>query len=683
MKKEEYMIIDGMEIPINGEKNILEVCRKANIEIPTFCYHSDLSVYGACRLCLVDVEGQGITASCSTPIQNGLKIKTNTAEIREIRKVNLELLLANHKIDCPSCVRSSNCKLQDLTRRLGVDEITYKKTNKVEPIDNFSPSIVRDPNKCVLCGECVRVCKEIQSVGAIDFTQRGANTKVQPAFGKNFSEVECVYCGQCLTVCPTGALYAKSEIEKVWDDVYNEEKVVIAQIAPAVRVALTEEFGGKAGDVSIGQIVSALKRMGFNHVYDTSFAADLTIFEEATEFIKRKTGNGVLPQFTSCCPGWVKFAEQYFPDLIPNLSSCKSPQQMFGSVAKDILPQILGVKKENIVLVSIMPCTAKKFEAKRDEFSKDGIADVDHVITTVELAKMIAETGIQFNKLAPQSLDLPLGFKTGGGVIFGNSGGVSEAVLRFAHEKLTGKTLENVDFSLVRGTKGLREAKVQLGDTSLKIAIVHSLANAREICNRVSKGECDYDFIEVMACPGGCIDGGGQPVSWEPDFKAKRTAGLYNADKMLQLHKPQDNPYIHELYKNNLGEVGGNKAHELLHTKYKARRRITETKISLGHHTNKKIEIKVCIGTNCFVKGSQDILKKLMKYISENNLENIVEFKAIDDHVDVSATFCMENCLNAPNIKVGGINIEKATYEKVIEILEKQLSLKLIELELN
>lgn len=679
--KEEYMIIDGMKIPIDGEKNILEVCRKANIEIPTFCYHSDLSVYGACRLCFVDVEGQGITASCSTPVQSGLKIKTNTAEIREIRKTNLELLLANHKIDCPTCVRSSNCKLQDLTRRLGIEEVSYKKTDKIEAIDNFSPSIVRDANKCVLCGDCVRVCKEIQSVGAIDFCNRGSNTKVMPAFGKNFSEVECVYCGQCVTICPTGALYAKSEIEKVWDEVYNKEKVVIAQIAPAVRVALGEEFGGEAGDISIGQIVAALKRMGFDHVYDTSFSADLTIFEEATEFIKRKTENGVLPQFTSCCPAWVKFAEQYFPDLIPNLSTCKSPQQMFGSVAKDILPEILGVKKENIVLVSIMPCTAKKFEAKRDEFSKDGIADVDHVITTVELAKMIAETGLQFNKLAPQSLDLPLGFKTGGGIIFGNSGGVSEAVLRFAHEKITGKTLENIDFSLVRGTKGIREANVQLGDISLKLGIIHSLSNAREICDQVRAGKCDYDFIEIMACPGGCIDGGGQPVSWESDFKEKRTEGLYNVDKMLQLHKPQDNPYIKELYSKNLGEIGGQKAHDLLHTHYQARRRITEGGISLGEHTSKKIEIKVCIGTNCFVKGSQDILKKLMAYVSEQDLENEVEFKAIDDQVDVNATFCMEKCNKAPNVKVENISIEKASYSKVVEVLEEQLKSKLVQLE--
>ena len=669
----EFMTIDGIKVPIEGEKNILEVCRKAKIEIPTFCYHSSLSTYGACRLCLVDVEGQGIMASCSTQVNSGLKVKTNTAEIREIRKVNLELLLANHKIDCPTCVRSSNCKLQDLSRRLGIEGVTYKKTDKTEPIDNFSPSIVRDPNKCVLCGDCVRVCKEIQSVGAIDFTGRGANTKVMPAFGKNFSDVECVYCGQCVTICPTGALQVKSEIEKVWDELYDDKKVVVAQIAPAVRVALKEEFGGQAGDVSIGQIVAALKRMGFDHVYDTSFSADLTVFEEATEFIKRKTENGILPQFTSCCPGWVKFAEQYFPDLIPNLSSCKSPQQMFGSVAKDILPDILGIKKENLVMVSIMPCTAKKFEAKRDEFSKDGIAEVDHVITTVELAKMIAETGLQFNKLSPESLDLPLGFKTGGGIIFGNSGGVSEAVLRFAHEKITGKKLDNIDFSVVRGTEGLREATIIMNDISLKIGIVHSLSKAREVCEQVRDGKSHFDLIEVMACPGGCINGGGQPISWESDFKEKRTEGLYNVDKMLQLHKPQDNPYVQELYKNNLGEIGGEKAHKLLHTHYYARRRINEANISLGQGDQKKIEVKVCIGTNCFVKGSQEILKKLMNYVTENDLEDMIDFRAIDDHLDVSATFCMERCNKAPNVSVGSINIEKASFEKVVEVIEKQL----------
>ncbi len=675
MESKNIMTIDGIKIPLNGEKNILEVARKANIEIPTFCYHSDLSVYGACRLCLVEVEGRGIMASCATPPEAGLNVKTNTAEIREIRKTNLELLLANHKTDCPTCVRSSNCKLQDLTRRLGIEEITYKKTDKIEPIDNFSPSLVRDPNKCVLCGDCVRVCKEIQSVGAIDFTKRGSSTRVEPAFGKTLNHVECVYCGQCVSICPTGALQVKSEVENVWADIYNPGKVVVAQIAPAVRVALSEEFGSEPGHISIGQIVAAMKRMGFKQVYDTSFAADLTIFEEASEFIKRKTENGILPQFTSCCPSWVKFAEQYYPSLLPNLSSCKSPQQMFGSIAKEILPEILGIKKENLVLVSVMPCTAKKFEAKRDEFIHDGMAEVDHVITTIELAKMISETGIQFNKLAPESLDLPLGFKTGGGIIFGNSGGVSEAVLRFAYEKMTGKILENVDFNVVRGSEGWREANIKLGDTELKIAIIHSLANARKICEMVKAGLCNYDFIEVMSCPGGCIDGGGQPVNWDIDFKERRTTGLYNADKMLQLHNPQDNPYIKDLYKNTLGEIGGHKAHKLLHTNYHSRRRIEENNISLSEGNTKKIEIKVCIGTNCFVKGAQEILTNLMDYVSEKNLNELVEFRAINDHVDVKATFCMEKCSQAPIVSIGSTIIEKATTEKTIRILEEKLGL--------
>ncbi len=674
MENKNTIIIDGIEVPLEGEKNILEVARKVNIEIPTFCYHSDLSVYGACRLCLVDVEGRGIMASCSTPAEAGLKVKTNTAEIREIRKTNLELLLANHKTDCPTCVRSSNCKLQDLTRRLGVEEISYPKTDKIEPIDNFSPSIVRDPNKCILCGDCVRVCKEIQSVGAIDFTKRGASTRVEPAFGKNLNEVECVYCGQCVTICPTGALQVKSEVEQVWDDLYNEDKVVVVQIAPAVRVALGEEFGAEPGHIKIGQIVAALKHMGFNQVYDTSFAADLTIFEEATEFIKRKTEGGILPQFTSCCPSWVKFVEQYYPGLLPNMSTCKSPQQMFGSIAKEILPELLGIKKEQLVLVSVMPCTAKKFEAKRDEFIHENIAEVDHVITTVELAKMIAETGIQFNKLAPESLDLPLGFKTGGGIIFGNSGGVSEAVLRFAYEKITGVSLGNLDFNVVRGTKGIREAKVKIGELELKLAIVHSLANARKICQLIEAGKCDYDFIEVMSCPGGCIDGGGQPVNWDADFKERRTQGLYNADKMLQLHKSQDNPYINELYENVLGEIGGHKAHQLLHTKYHPRKRINDHDLSLGEPDTRKIEVKVCIGTNCFVKGSQEILKQLMDFVSENNLDDQVEFRAIDEHVDVKATFCMERCSEAPIVSIGSTILERATAEKAIALLEEKLN---------
>ena len=675
MKNNNYIEIDGIRVKYENEKNILDLCRKVDIEIPTFCYHSELSVYGACRLCLVDVEGMGVVASCSVPPAAGMKIKTNTAEIREIRKTNLELLLANHHIDCPGCVRSDNCKLQDLTRRLGVEENRFKKTDKTAPIDDFSPSITRDPNKCVLCGDCVRACKEVQTVGAIDFTKRGAQTVVEPAFGKDLSKSECVYCGQCVSICPTGALSVKSDKEKVWKEIHDEDKVVIAQIAPAVRVAIGEEFGQEAGTINVGQMVAALKRMGFDHVYDTSFAADLTIFEEATEFIERKTRGEKLPLFSSCCPGWVKFAEQYYPSLLPNLSSCKSPQQMFGSLAKEILPDILGIDRDKIVMVSIMPCTAKKFEAKRPEFQAEGQPDVDYVLTTTEIARMIAETGLKFTKLAPESFDLPLGFKTGGGVIFGNSGGVSEAVLRFAYEKLSGESLSNVDFHEVRGSEGLREVYMKLGKTHLSLAVVHSLKNARRICKEVMEGKSKYDFIEVMSCPGGCVVGGGQPVSFDQDFREKRTQGIYNADKMLQLHKPQENPYVNEIYKKYLEGPGSEKAHELLHTTYKTRRRVFGEFINLLKNEQSVTEVKVCIGTNCFVQGSQDILRKLMNFIEESSLQENVSIEHLDEQTNVNATFCLESCEDAPVVMVDNALIKKATFEKVRNAILKKASM--------
>jgi len=642
--------------------------------LPTFCYHSHLSTYGACRLCVSDIEGMGIQATCSVPPRDGMVVKTNTQEVRQIRKVNLELLLANHDVSCPSCSRSNNCKLQDLTRRLGVDKIRFKKTDKIEPIDNKSWSIIHDPNKCVLCGDCVRACKEIQSVGAIDFVNRGAKTTVAPAFLKSLADVECVYCGQCVAVCPVGALIPKQETEEVWEAINNPEKYVIAQLAPAVRVALGEGFGMDAGSITTGQIVAALKRMGFDQVYDTSFAADLTVFEEATEFIERKLKGEKLPQFTSCCPSWVKFAEQYYPSLLPNLSSCKSPQQMFGSVAREILPKMLGIKPEQLVIVSIMPCTAKKFEAKREEFIHDGIAEVDHVLSTEGLGRMIHETGINFRKLTPESFDLPMGFKTGAGVIFGNTGGVSEAVLRFAYEKITGEKLLQSDFKMVRGMDGIRTAELELGTVKLKLGIVHSLSNARQLCDQIESGESDYDLIEIMACPGGCIAGGGQPVNFEPDFREKRINAIYNVDKQLQLHKSQENPYVKELYQLTLGEVGGPKAHELLHTHYHGRKRINNQLLTIRDTDHPKIEVCVCVGTNCFVKGSQELLRRLMEYVTENKLEDIVGFEGQEEMVDVKATFCFERCDRGPVVRVNQQVIEQATFEKVTQILNKEIN---------
>lgn len=662
---QEYVTIDGKEIPIEGERNLLEVARKAGIDIPTFCYHSDLSVYGACRLCLVELEGRGIVTSCSTAPAPGMKVKTNTEEIREIRKIAVELLLANHDQSCPTCPKSAACQLQNLARRLGIEEIRYKKTHQSMPVDRTSPSLVRDPNKCVLCGDCVRACREIQSVGAIDFVGRGAHSAVLPAFGKDLNQVECVYCGLCASVCPTGALTPRSEVDDVWKDLDNPKKVVVAQIAPAVRVALGEQFGLEPGTITTGQIAAALKAMGFDQVYDTSFAADLTVIEEATEFIERKKNGEKLPQFTSCCPSWVKFTEQYYPDLLPNLSSCKSPQQMFGSLAKEMLPAKLNVALEDLVIVSIMPCTAKKFEARRPEFKHGEVRDVDHVITTQELARMIEESGLRFDKLEPESLDMPFGFKTGAGVIFGTTGGVTEAVLRFAAEKLSGTQLGSVEFKAVRGEEGIREATINVDNIELKLAIVHGLANARKIAEKVRAGECDYDLIEVMTCPGGCIGGAGQPVNRDPEAKKLRTRGLYDSDKMLEFHKSQENHMVAECYDKCLGKVGGKKAHQLLHTGYNSRKRIKDSDLTLLNGTNKeKLAVNVCVGTSCMVKGSQQLLHDLI---------DVIESKGMQSAVDVKATFCFEACDRGPTVSIGKTVIHKCTLDKAVKALEKEL----------
>lgn len=682
METKETITIDGMTIPIENERNILEVIRKADIELPTFCYHSHLSTYGACRLCVCDVEGMGIQATCTISPRDGMVIRTNTDEVRKIRKTNLELLLSNHEITCPTCSRSNNCKLQDLTRRLGIDEVRYKKTDKTETVDNKSFSIVHNPNKCVLCGDCVRVCKEIQSVGAIDFVNRGAKTTVAPAFQKSLADVECVYCGQCVSVCPVGALTPKPEKEGVWKALNDPDKYVVVQLAPAVRTAMGEGFGMETGSITTGQIVAALKRLGFDQVYDTSFAADLTIFEEATEFIERKQKGENLPQFTSCCPSWVKFAEQYYPELLPNLSTCKSPQQMFGSLAREILPGLLNIKPEQLVIASIMPCTAKKLEAKREEYIHDGVAEVDYVLSTEGLGRMIDEAGLKFKNLTPESFDLPLGFKTGAGVIFGNTGGVSEAVLRFAYEKLTGDKLIDMDFEVVRNSEGIKTVNLELGKINLKLGIVHSLANARTLCKKVAKGEEDYDLIEVMACPGGCVAGGGQPVNFEPDFLEKRSKAIYNVDKQLQLHKPQDNPYVQEIYKMILDEVGSEKAHQLLHTQYHSRKRIKDQLLMIRDTQRQKIEVCVCVGTNCYVKGSQDLLKDLIRYVTDNKLEDIVDFNGNEEMVqfdgneemvDVKATFCFERCDRGPVARINNTVIEHADFEKCKKVLNEQI----------
>ncbi len=663
---EKKLFINGREVLFTNEKNLLELIRKQNIEIPTFCYHSELSTYGACRLCIVEIEGKGIVTSCSTIPEEGMKVRTHTKEIRDIRKIALELILANHEKSCYTCNKNTQCKLQELSAKMGIDKVRYKHTEEIKPLDLSSKALTRDPNKCILCGDCVRACYEIQGIGAIDFAYRGSDVAVQPAFNKGLANVECVDCGQCARVCPTGAILPKNDTEKVWSDIENPNKIVVAQIAPAVRVAIGELFGLKSGEILTGQIVAALKMLGFDKVYDTSFSADLTVIEEANEFLKRKSKNENLPLLTSCCPAWVKYAEQYFPEYLQNLSSCKSPQQMFGAVAKEILPEQFNCDKKNLIVVSIMPCTAKKVEAERDEFINNNIKEVDHVLTTQELAAMIKQAGIKFENLTPDSLDMPLGFKTGAGIIFGNTGGVSEAVLRYVVEKVEGTNLTDYDFKQVRGFEGVKEVEVTIAGSPIRIAIASGLKNAKKVLEEMKKGNITYDLIEVMSCPGGCIGGAGQPVCYDDDARKERANAIYNADKMLQLHKAQENPYVQELYETVLGEVNGDKAHKLLHTSYKNRKRILEAELKFFSNSDKsKIDVKVCIGTNCFVKGSQNILKKIIEF---------VELKGWDNIVDVSATFCMENCGSAPNTILNGKVISDCTVEKICSEINKHVN---------
>jgi NADH-quinone oxidoreductase subunit G len=659
------LTIDGRTVEINGERNLLELVRKAGIELPTFCYHSELSVYGACRLCIVEVEGRGIVGACSTPCEPGLKVRTQTEEIREIRRIAIELLLASHDQSCPTCPRSETCQLQRIARQLGIDHVRFKATQPHFPVDRSSAALVRDPNKCVLCGDCVRACREIQGIGAIDFVHRGAKAAVMPAFGKDLGQVECVHCGQCVRVCPTGALTVRSEVEGVWKALDDKKEVVVAQIAPAVRVALGEAFGLPPGAVTTGQIVAALRLMGFRKVYDTCFSADMTVIEEATEFIQRKQKGERLPQFTSCCPAWVRYAEQYCADLLPNLSSCRSPQQMFGAVAKSMLPRELDVDRDNLVVVSIMPCVAKKVEAAQPDFTEHGRRDVDFVLTTQELVRMINQAGICFHELQPDSLDLPLGFKTGAGIIFGASGGVSEAVLRYAVEKLSGVKLDSVDFKEVRGEEGIRSASYRVNGTEVKLAIVHGLRNAKELVRKVRAGEAHYDLIEVMACPGGCVGGAGQPVTRDPVVRQQRARGLYEADKTSQLHKSQDNHIVTRCYEQCIGEVGGEKAHHLLHRHYESRRRIHGLPLPvLGGPNDGKLAIQVCVGTNCHVRGSQKLLQHVLRYVNEHNLQ---------DAVDVQATFCFEQCDRGPTVTIGDVPINRCTPEQAIAALRQKL----------
>ena len=546
------MIIDGKKVNFNGQKNILSVIRDSNIDLPTFCYHSELSIYGACRMCSVETSDGKIIASCSEVPRNGMEIYTNSPRIRKYRKMILELLLSNHDRDCTACERTGKCQLQKLARRYGINQIRFNQLIEDDEVDNSSPSIVRNPNKCIKCGDCVMVCEEIQGVGALGFSHRGTEVKIKPAFNKKLSETNCVNCGQCRIVCPTAAITIKNETQKVWDAIYDKNIRVIAQIAPAVRVALGEEFGLKPGEVTIGKIASILRKIGIDEVYDTALSADLTVMEESNEFLDRFSKNENLPLFTSCCPAWVKFAENKYPELKKNISTCKSPQQMFGAVAREVFNKKDEEDGKKTFIVSIMPCTAKKAEASRPEFSHDSVREVDLVLTTQELAIMIKEIGVNFNTIEEESLDMPFGIASGAGMIFGTTGGVTEAVLRRLLKDKFGKEDCEVIFNSVRGLEAVKEATVEVDGKVINVAVVHGLKDADSLVRQIKNGERYYDLVEVMACKGGCIAGGGQPVPRiiTKETRALRAAGLYNIDKVNQIKNSEDNYIVKSIYEN-------------------------------------------------------------------------------------------------------------------------------------
>ncbi|MFZ5354013.1 MAG: NADH-dependent [FeFe] hydrogenase, group A6 [Bacillota bacterium] len=563
------LIIDGIEVTVDSSSTIIEAARKVNIDIPTLCYHPDQSIKGSCRVCIVEVEGQNtFTAACCTPVRDGMVVKSNTAKIREARKTILQLILANHNCDCPTCVRNNNCELQSLCKRFNVENVPMDKFVDYLPIDESNPSIIRDPSKCIKCGRCVEVCHEVQGVGAIYHVNRSCDMKICPAFEKCLSEVPCVYCGQCINVCPVGAIYEKNDTDKVWEALEDDSKHVVVQIAPAVRVSLGEEFGMEPGSIVTGKIVSFLKRIGFDKVFDTNFTADLTIIEEGNELLHRIKNNGRLPMLTSCSPGWIRFIEMFYPDLLSHLSTCKSPQQMFGSLAKSYYAQKYNYDPKNIVVVSIMPCTAKKSEAGRSEMQSEGCQDVDIVITTRELASMIRQSGIRIEELTNEDFDLPFGISTGAAVIFGASGGVMEAALRTVYEVVTGGSLERIDFDTLRGIEGFKEAVVKIGDTDVKVAVVNGLSNARIILDAIREGKADYHFVEVMCCPGGCIGGGGQPIPGTNSMKNKRVEAIYKADEQCNIRKSHENPAVKILYDEFLGKPLSKVSHKYLHTHY-------------------------------------------------------------------------------------------------------------------
>jgi len=576
--------INNQPLEVNAGTTILEACESADIKIPTLCYLKDVSNNASCGVCVVEVKGaKSLLRSCITKVTEGMEISTNTERVMDARKMNVELLLANHPQDCLICDRNLNCELQNLTYMFGVAGKRFVRTRKqYMDKDETSLSLVRDPEKCILCGRCVAVCSEVQTVKAIDFAGRGIKSRISTYLDQGMGLVACTNCGQCALVCPTGAITEKSSISEVWEAIHNPEKVVLVQTAPAIRVGIGETMGMPSGSLVTGKMVAGLRRLGFSKVFDTNFAADLTIIEEGNELIKRIKTGGTLPLITSCSPGWIKFIEHFYPKSLSHLSTCKSPQQMFGAVAKTYYAEKTGIDPRNIVVVSIMPCTAKKYEAKRPEMKgafeywkdklnlkeNESFFDVDYVLTTRELSRMFKETGIDFAHLHEENFDSPLGESTGAAVIFGATGGVMEAALRTAYEVFTGKTLSSVDFKAVRGMEGIKEAEVDLDGTKIKVAVAHTLKNARIIMDEIEAGTSPYTFIEVMTCPGGCLGGGGQPIPTNSFIRQKRAESIYFEDANKGIRKSHNNPEIIALYNDFLKEPLGEKSHHLLHTHY-------------------------------------------------------------------------------------------------------------------
>ncbi len=571
--------INGMELSVPDNYTVLEAARENGIEIPTLCYLKDVSKTGSCRMCIVEVKGaKALQASCVYPVSEGLEIYTNTPKVRQQRRVTLELLLSNHDRSCLSCVRNRSCELQSLADELGVRDITYQGEMNSYDIDDVSTSIVRDNNKCILCRRCVNMCKNVQTVAVIDTMERGFKTKVASAFDMPLADTSCVNCGQCIISCPTGALKEKDNTKEIWDAIADKDKYVIVQTAPAVRAGLGEEFGYPMGTPVTGKMAAALRRLGFDKVFDTDTGADLTIMEEANELVERVQNGGKLPMITSCSPGWIKFCEHNFPDFLDNLSSCKSPHEMFGAVIKSYYAKKNNIDPKSIYVVSVMPCVAKKFEAVRPEMESDGLRDVDAVISTRELARMIKEAGLMFSKLPDEEFDAPFERATGAGVIFGATGGVMEAALRTAADTLSGKSVEKIEYKAVRGVEGIKEATVDIGGMSVKVAVANGLGNARRLLNNVREGKADYHFIEIMACPGGCVNGGGQPIvpskdKMDIDIRVQRAKALYSEDEKSAIRKSHESPDMITLYNDFFGKPGSHLAHELLHTTYTDRGR--------------------------------------------------------------------------------------------------------------